>query len=364
MRAVQGDPNWNLVTDTYIEPNNFAELFSLLVPCHPKGEGKERTILVWKEKEFYKEENLAAFIAYGMNRVKNLPQFHKDEIPTLVRILRLCQEIGWYEEANAFMMTQGLDEFVQTSLEYETWDLLTKAVALNYLMIKYRIGELTAQDVEIWDRVKFNEKCITDCKHLLFIKKYWNLHFFICVSERKLLSKEQLNSDMMSLAMYCNTFVYDLYTHDLLRKYRSVADFLSYYGPSQAVLACQRAVLSQISDPLDPLKTTHVDDYLYVMKETEWSNDDRGNGSDGHFIGKLLSQYHFSKLSKFHSMHIIVNNYCIFVRELNTKKKYYAIIYLYNYMIVYHHSLNYFLKISVMQRFMIFFSIGATMNKE
>ena len=35
-----GHPNWNLVTDTYIEPNNFAELFSLLVPCHPKGEGK------------------------------------------------------------------------------------------------------------------------------------------------------------------------------------------------------------------------------------------------------------------------------------------------------------------------------------
>ncbi len=50
MKAVQRDPNWNLVTDTYIEPNNFAELFSLLVPCHPKGEGKERTILVWKEK--------------------------------------------------------------------------------------------------------------------------------------------------------------------------------------------------------------------------------------------------------------------------------------------------------------------------
>ena len=86
-----------------------------------KGEGKERTILVWKEKEFYKEENLAAFIVYGMNKAKNLPQFHKDEIPTLVRILRLCQEIGWYEEANTFMVTQGLAEFVHTSLEYETW---------------------------------------------------------------------------------------------------------------------------------------------------------------------------------------------------------------------------------------------------
>ena len=147
--------------------------------------GKERTILVWKEKEFYKEENLAAFIVYGMNKVKNLPQFHKDEIPTLVRILRLCQEIGWYEEANAFMITQGLDEFVRTSLEYETWDLLTKAVALNYLIIKYRIGELTAEDVEIWDRVKFNEKCITDCKHLLSHKEVLEFTFFYMCKRAK-----------------------------------------------------------------------------------------------------------------------------------------------------------------------------------
>ena len=40
MKAVQRDPNWNLVTDTYIEPNNFAELFSLLVPVIQKVKGK------------------------------------------------------------------------------------------------------------------------------------------------------------------------------------------------------------------------------------------------------------------------------------------------------------------------------------
>ncbi|MBS7718152.1 DUF3965 domain-containing protein, partial [Vibrio cholerae] len=109
-------------------------------------------------------------------------------------------------------------------------------------------GELTDGDVEIWDRVKFNEKCITDCKHLLSHKEVLEFTFFYMCKRAKSLSKEQLNSDMMSLAMYCNTFVYDLYTYDLLRKYRKCTDFLSYYGPSQAVLACQRAVLSQISD--------------------------------------------------------------------------------------------------------------------
>lgn len=55
MRAVQSNPNWNLVTDAYVEPDNFADLFSLLVPARPKGEGKDRTILAWKEKEFYKK---------------------------------------------------------------------------------------------------------------------------------------------------------------------------------------------------------------------------------------------------------------------------------------------------------------------
>ena len=50
MKAVQRDPNWNLVTDTYIEPNNFAELFSLLVPCHPKGEGKRTNYISVERK--------------------------------------------------------------------------------------------------------------------------------------------------------------------------------------------------------------------------------------------------------------------------------------------------------------------------
>lgn len=61
-----------MVIDIYIELNNFVELFFLFVFCYLKGEGKEWIILVWKEKEFYKEENLVVFIVYGMNKVKKL----------------------------------------------------------------------------------------------------------------------------------------------------------------------------------------------------------------------------------------------------------------------------------------------------
>ncbi|MEH7456365.1 hypothetical protein CON65_19865 [Bacillus pseudomycoides] len=296
MRAVQNDPNWNLVTDTYVEPKNFADLFSLLVPCHPKGEGKERTILVWKEKEFYKEENLAPFILYGMNKMKDLPQFHKDEIPTLVRIVRLCQEIGWYKEAYKFMINQRLDEFVHTSMEYEAWDLLTQVVALNYLIIKYRVGELKHEDAEIWKRVKFNKKCIEECSELLSHKEVLEFTFFYMCKQAKILSKEQLNYDMMNLAIYCNTYLSDLYTFDLLGKYRKCTDFLSYYGPSQAVIACQKAVISQIADRLDPLKTTHVDDYLYVMKEMMEHMTIEIMNRHGHFIGKLLSYVPFFEM--------------------------------------------------------------------
>ncbi|SDZ36084.1 MULTISPECIES: DUF3965 domain-containing protein [unclassified Bacillus (in: firmicutes)] len=296
MRDVQSNPNWNLVTDVYVEPNNFADLFSLLVPNHPKGEGKERTILAWKEKEFYKQENLVPFILYGMDKVKDLPQFHKDEIPTLVRIVHLCQKIGWYKEAYTFMMNHKLDEFVHTSMEYEVWDILTQVVAWNYLIVKYRIGELENEDVMIWERIKFNEECTEKCEKLLSHKEVMELTFFCVCKQAKLLSKEELDQEMMNLAIYCNTYVYDLYIYDLLKKYRKCTDFLTYYGPSRAVVACQRAVIAQISDRLNPLKTTHVDDYLYVMKEMmEYMSFEFMNQYE-HFIGKLLSYVPFFEM--------------------------------------------------------------------
>ncbi|CAI8889453.1 MULTISPECIES: DUF3965 domain-containing protein [Bacillus] len=296
MRDVQSNPNWNLVTDVYVEPNNFADLFSLLVPNHPKGEGKERTILAWKEKEFYKQENLAPFILYGMNKVQDLPQFHKDEIPTLIRIVRLCQKIGWYKEAYTFMVNQRLDEFVHTSMEYETWDILTQVVAWNYLIVKYRIGKLENDDVMIWERIKFNTECIEKCEKLLSHKEVMELTFFYICKQAKLLSKEELDQEMMNLAIYCNTYVYDLYIYDLLKKYRKCTDFLTYYGPSRSVVACQRAVIAQISDRLNPLKTTHVDDYLYVMKEMMEHMSFEFMTRYEHFIGKLLSYVPFFEM--------------------------------------------------------------------
>lgn len=62
------------------------------------------------------------------------------------------------------------------------------------------------------------------------------------------------------------------------------------------MLACQRAVLSQISDRLDPLKTTHVDDYLYVMKDMMEHMTIGIMDRYDHFIGKLLSYVPFFEM--------------------------------------------------------------------
>ncbi|PEA55186.1 hypothetical protein CON64_09165 [Bacillus pseudomycoides] len=293
MTIMQPEPNWNLVTDTYTEPENFADLLALLIPEYPKGEGKERTILAWKEKEFYKKENLIPFILYGMKKIHNLPKFHKDEMPTLVRIIRLFQEVGWYQQAYTFMVAEGLEEFVQTSLEYESWDVFTQVVAWNYLIIKQKVMELESNDDFIWERIKFNVECIEKYKTLLSHKEMMEFMFLFLCKQAKALSKEQLDENLMELAKYCNTYICDVYTLDLLKKYRKCTDFLTYYEPSRAVVACQRAVIAQISDHLNPLKTTHVDDYLFVIKEMMEHMSFEFITKYEHFIGKLLSYIPF-----------------------------------------------------------------------
>lgn len=294
---MQLKPNWSLVTDDYVEPNDFADLFTLLIPKNSKVKGKkrnaltwkERRILIWKEKEFYKKENLIPFITYSMEKAKNLSKFHKDEMPTLLRIIRLCQEIGWYQQAYDFMIDEGLETFVQTSMENETWDVFTKAVAWNYIITKERINKLEKKDDSIWERIKYDSECIEKYDLLISHKEIMEFTFYYLCKQAKVLSKTQLENEIMLLAEYCNTYIYDIYTLNLLKKYRKCADFLSYYNPSKAALACQRAVIAQISDCLNPIKTAHIDGYLFVIKEMLEHITFELLDKHKRLIGKLLS---------------------------------------------------------------------------
>lgn len=298
---MQLKPNWSLVTDEYLEPNDFADLFALLIPENSKINDKkrfnltwnERTTLIWKEKEFYKKENLIPFITYSMKKAKNLSKFHKDEMPTLLRIIRLCQEINWYQQAYDFMIDEGLEIFVQTSLENETWDVFTQVIAWNYIVIKERINKLEKKDYYIWERIKYNSECIEKYELLISHKEIMEFTFYYLCKQAKVLSKSQLENEIMLLADYCNTHIYDIYKLNLLKKYRKCTDFLSYYNPSKAALACQRAVISQISDCLNPLKTVHIDGYLFVIKELLEYVTFELLDKHRNLIGKLLSYIPF-----------------------------------------------------------------------
>ncbi|HHQ2481175.1 TPA: DUF3965 domain-containing protein [Bacillus cereus] len=301
MAEMQLKPNWSLVTDEYLEPNDFADLFALLIPENSKINDKkrfnltwnERTTLIWKEKEFYKKENLIPFITYSMKKAKNLSKFHKDEMPTLLRIIRLCQEINWYQQAYDFMIDEGLEIFVQTSLENETWDVFTQVIAWNYIVIKERINKLEKKDYYIWERIKYNSECIEKYELLISHKEIMEFTFYYLCKQAKVLSKSQLENEIMLLADYCNTHIYDIYKLNLLKKYRKCTDFLSYYNPSKAALACQRAVISQISDCLNPLKTVHIDGYLFVIKELLEYVTFELLDKHRNLIGKLLSYIPF-----------------------------------------------------------------------
>ncbi|ANN35490.1 hypothetical protein BK704_00910 [[Bacillus thuringiensis] serovar konkukian] len=298
MKSIQHEPNWNLVTDKYVEPQTFKDLLSLLVPKRPKGNKKERTILVWKEKEFYKKSNLIPYIIYGMKKSYDLPQFDKDELYAVLRIVRLCIEVGWYQDAYDFMKDKELVQFIETSIEYETWDIFTKTLAWNYLIVKQKAIGLEDKDHFIWERIKFNQKCIKKYEFLLSHKEIIEFMFLYVCKQAKHMSKEQLEENIMRLSVYCNSYIYDIYSLNLLSKYRKCTEFLSYYKPSPLVLACQRAVSAQISDLLHPLKTTHVDDYLFEVKEIVKHASYQFLKKHKIFIGKLLSYIPFFSMIK------------------------------------------------------------------
>lgn len=290
------EPNWSLVTDNYKEPKNFKDLFSLLFPVYPRGNNKERTILQWKQKEFYKEKHVIPFIQYGIRKSFELPKYDNDEMYTLLRIVRLCQEIGWYKTAYDFMIKKGLTTFIETSIDYESWDVFTQTLAWNYLIIKNNVIGLEEQDDLIWEKIKFNKECIELYEPLLSHKEMFEFMFLYICKQAKHMSKDKLNDNMMQISEYCNNYIHEIYSLRLLSKYRKCTEFLSYYEPNSIVLACQRAVSAQVYDLLNPLETTHIDDYLFEIKEVLRSMNFQFLKKYESFIGKLLSYIPFCRM--------------------------------------------------------------------
>lgn len=288
-------PNWSLVTDYYQEPKNFAELLALLTPKRSGGYEKRRALLTLKEKEFYKQENLKPFIVYAVNKVAELPKFHRDEMSVILRIIRLCQEAEMYIEGYYFMKQQQLIQFVHTSLAYTEWDAFTKAVAWNYLILKNKASRLDEADHAIWDRVKFDEECIQQYAALLSHKEMLHFTFAYICKKAHTMSVDCLEEMVMDLSEYCNKYIVDLYEYGLCEMYQRCTEVLADYNLRPSIIACQRSVMAQLTS-LFNLSFSFVDDFLFEIKEVIEHMDFNLLYTYETFIGKLLSYIPFFEM--------------------------------------------------------------------
>jgi hypothetical protein len=296
MRVFRQEPNWDLVTECYKEPKSFADLLHLLTPQPPHGTEKQQMLFAWKEKEFYKKENIIPFIRYGIEKISELPKFHKDELPVLLRIVRLYQEIGAYKEAYEFMEEQKLIQFIFTAIDQNSWDTLTKVVGWNYLIVKQKTSQICDWDHIVWNKVKFNQEWTKEYSMLLSHKELLDFTLLYLCKQAKHITMEELEEDMMQLAMYCNTFISEIYTYKLIKRYERCVNFLEHYHPNSAVIACQRAVMAQLNDFFSPFEDISANDFLYEMKVIIEHMDEDFSCKYNTFIGKLLSYIPFYEM--------------------------------------------------------------------
>ncbi|MFX3623611.1 MAG: DUF3965 domain-containing protein [Ectobacillus sp.] len=296
MKVLHQEPNWGLVTDFYKEPKSFADLLSLLVPKNLAETQDHHTLLIWKKNEFYKKENLIAFIQYGIEKIAELPKFHKDEIPAILRIVHLCQEAGWYDKAYGLMEEHSLIQLVHTSIEQEDWDELTKAVSWNYLILKQKIARLEPIDSLIWDKIKFDIGWSKTSQIFISQKEILEFMFIYLCRQAKHMEKQQLENELMQLSIYCNTYIYEIYKRNLVEKYEKCISFLENYPLNPAVFACHRAVLAQISDMFHVSYIYNTEDFLVEVRRIIEHMDFYFMNTYKEFIGTLLSYIPFFEI--------------------------------------------------------------------
>jgi hypothetical protein len=292
------EPNWSLITDHLQEPTTFTELYELLTPRCSTGNEKQRALAAWKMKEFYKKENLLPFLYYASTKIKTLPRFHKDEMPTILRVVRLYQEIGLYESAYKLMEEHNLIQFAFTSLHYEEWDPLTYAVSLNYLIVKRKVYGLEKQDHKIYEKVKFNQDWAVHYAPLLSQKELLEFYFWYIRYHAKYMSIRELEENMMEMAMYCNTYIIDIYTYDLSETYYKWIELFARCPIDYAVISAHRAVLAHLGQLADLPCAEKLDDYLYEIKELLENMHFPFLVQYESFIGKLVSYIPFYEAVK------------------------------------------------------------------
>ncbi|WP_379970176.1 DUF3965 domain-containing protein [Ectobacillus sp. sgz5001026] len=296
MNTVENEPNWMLVTENFSSPTTFSDLLYLLIPNRTEKSGYDSQVLSWKEKEFYKKETILPFIQFGMKVMKELPKFNKDEMPTILRIVRLCQEVRWYEQAYNILKEQQILPFIFNSLEIEVWDDFTKATAWNYIIVKQKALRLEECDYAIWEKIKYDLSWIPSCPHLASEKEIIECKLLFLCREARDMDTNKFEELSMELAIYCNSTISNLYTYNLVETYKRCISYLEDHTENRMIIACHYAILAQLAEFFyDPYQFI-MDDYVAVMRDMMAHLNFSLYEKYKEFIGTLLSYISFYQL--------------------------------------------------------------------
>ncbi|WP_416828612.1 DUF3965 domain-containing protein [Ectobacillus polymachus] len=296
MNIVENEPNWLLVTENYEPPSSFSDLLYLLIPNRTETGRLDGQVLSWKEKEFYKKETIIPFIQFAFKKMIHLPKFNKDEMPTVLRIVRLCQETGWYGKAYELLKEQKIISFIFNSLDMNPWDNFTKAAAWNYIIVKQKAHQLEKSDELIWEKIKYDLSWKTSYDYLASEKEIIECKLLYVCRRAKEMEQSKFEEIVMELAMYCNSKIATLYTLDLVDTYKKCMNYFIKYIKNQTIIDCHYAILAQLAEFFYEPYQLIMDDYMEIMKDIMTHIDYSFYYKYKEFIGMLLSYIPFFQM--------------------------------------------------------------------
>lgn len=288
MKNIDYTPDWNLVTDNFIEPKSCSELLRLLTiskVSHPSQ--------AWRTKYFYQENNLVAFANYANEKLLNLPHTDKEYFHLILRIMYLYRVANNEQSAYEFAIKNDIHTFISTTLHFKKWDDITKFIALSYLLSKYKKNPFTSEDDEIFLRVLFDITWINsyhDCfdHEELFLFYLWYIRKFGRTMEERF-----IEDYLMGIATYINTYSVDLVKPNITNEYAKWVEMFSQSTLNKDSLRIHRALLSHFIYLTGTHAHLQLDEYCneiyYILNYSEEAFIKRYED----FIGKLISYIPF-----------------------------------------------------------------------
>lgn len=282
-------PNWELVTDHFQEPTTCKELATLLTPIAPTVGEQSFISLSWKKKEFYKKENILSFLSYGEKKLTEMSVIDKDHFEVTLRMMRMYREIGDNESAYRLAEEKEITSFIQTSLHFPKWDILTKTVALSYLVTKYKIHPFGEEDHQIFHRAKLSTEWMGSMNSLLTHKELFSLYLWYIRMFGNHMGEEEIDDHLMGVAVYLTNHFADLFNEETAFEYCQWVHMFSQLSIKEEIIHIHRALCTHMFDLLDAQPPEALDDYNLELKEVLENANAEFLHRYNELIGKLLS---------------------------------------------------------------------------